>query len=103
MQDNLQNLFRGLADPVRRQIILWLRDEPQSISSLVDKVDLSRNAVVKHLKVLEDADLVFGKHLGRQRINHLKPESLQPAQAWLASFDTFWDDKLAKLKDTIEE
>lgn len=103
MHDQLQPIFRGLADPARRAIIDLLQDEPSSISTLSANFDLSRNAVVKHLKILEEAGLIVGKSVGRERINYLQPQGLSAAHAWLSQYEEFWDSKLDALKRVIEE
>jgi len=99
----MQLVFRALADPTRRAVIELLSQAPRSIGEINSEFDVSRNAIVKHLRILEEAGIVCSNTVGRERINHLKPQSLQQAADWLTYFDRFWDDKLEKLKHAIED
>lgn len=103
MQTDLQPVFRALGDPTRRAIIEMLAQEPRTINAIVRNFDVSRPAVAKHLKILHEGGLIEVRQQGRERINTLRPETLKTASDWMAHFDHFWDDKLAKLKKAIEE
>ena len=103
MRQDVQSVFKGLSDPTRRSIVELLSVNPSSVSDLVDEFDLSRNAVVKHLKVLENAGIVVGRPTGRERINFLNPAKLKLAYEWLTLFEMFWDNKLENLKRVVEE
>ncbi len=98
-----QEVFRALADPTRREIIELLADEPKSIGALVDQFEMTRAAVAKHLHILEGSGIITVTPNGRERINNLNPAAMRPVADWLAAFDRFWDDRLAKLKTAIEE
>lgn len=99
---DLQPIFQSIADPTRRSIIRMLSEEPRSVAQLAGAFDTSRNAVVKHLKVLEASKIVRCQHSGRERINFLDPEPLRQAFDWLRPFEEFWDRKLDAMKDLIE-
>jgi DNA-binding transcriptional ArsR family regulator len=101
--DRLQPVFRALADPTRRRILRDLAREPASIADVASRFEISRPAVVKHLAVLREGGLIKVKPRGRERINMLNPMALRSAANWLNFFDAFWDDKLAKLKNAVEE
>ena len=103
MQADPQPVFRALSDPTRRAIIEILAEEPRSIGDIVDEFDVTRPAVAKHLKILEEGGLIAVRRQGRERINELKPAALKCAADWLNYFDQFWDDRLAKLKKAVEE
>lgn len=100
--DNSQPVFRALADPTRRAIIAILAERPRSIGEVAAAFDVTRNAVVKHLIVLNEGGLIHVEVKGRERINHLKPEALKTAADWLSRFDRFQDDRLARSKDVAE-
>lgn len=103
MHTQTQGAFRGLADPTRREILHLLKDDSQSIADLVDAFDISRNAVVKHLAILEEGGLIATHAAGRERRNVLVPGGLKPAFDWLAPYQSFWDSKLDLLKAAVEE
>ena len=98
-----QGVFRALSDPTRRRIIQMLADKPRSIGRLVEAFEVSRPAVAKHLKILEEGGVIEVRQVGRERINYLSPEGLKRAQDWLAQFEHFWDGKLAELKRVVED
>lgn len=81
--DESQRVFRALADPTRRAIIVMLAERPRSISEVAAAFDVARNAVVKHLAILSQGGLIEVEAKGRERINHLKPEALKSAADWL--------------------
>jgi len=103
IQMTTQPIFRGLADPTRREIVTMLARESRSVSDIAGEFPISRNAIVKHLRVLEDSGLVVTETSGRERINHLDPQRLKLAFDWLSDFNRFWDAKLLDLKSAVEK
>lgn len=101
--DLTQNCFRALADPTRRDIVRLLADTDMTIAQLTGQFDMTRAAVKKHLTVLSDGGLITVTPKGRERINSLNPKGMGPVLSWLEYFNTFWDDRLAVLKTTIEK
>jgi len=82
-------VFEALADEHRRVILDRLRKQNgQSLTQLCEGHDISRQAVTKHLKVLEEADLVLTAKRGRERLHYLNPVPLNAvAMRWLRQFD----------------
>lgn len=103
MRRDAQPVFRALADPTRRAIISMLAERSLTIGDIASEFDMTRPAIAKHLKVLEQGDVIRVAPKGRERINSLNPEALRRAAEWLAVFDRFWDDRLAKLKMEVEK
>lgn len=103
MTDTTQNCFRALADPTRRDIVRMLASTDMTIGQLTNQFDMTRAAVKKHLTVLSDGGLITVTPKGRERINSLNPTGMAPILSWLEYFDSFWDDRLADLKTTIEK
>lgn len=97
-----QAAFRALADPTRRDIVRLLAANDMTIAELTDRFDMTRAAVKKHLTVLSDGGLITVEPRGRERINKLDPAGMAPVLDWFSYFNQFWDDRLAKLKSTIE-
>lgn len=98
-----QSAFRALADPTRRDILVMLRDRDLTISEVAENFDMTRAAVKKHLMVLSDGGLITVRASGRERINTLNPNGIEPVMDWLRFFDVFWDDRLSTLKTLIEK
>lgn len=98
-----QPVFRALADPTRRDILVMLRSRDMTIAEVAGQFDMTRAAVKKHLDVLSDGGLIRVEARGRERINRLEPMAMGPVRDWLGFFDRFWDDKLAALKSAVEK
>ncbi|MFK3978816.1 metalloregulator ArsR/SmtB family transcription factor [Micromonospora sp. NPDC050397] len=74
----------AVADPVRREILLMLRDEPLSAGEIADRFVISRPAVSRHLRVLREAGLVLDAADGRRRVYTLVTAPLNELAGWLA-------------------
>lgn len=99
----MQDTFRALADPTRRDILAILSDRAQTIGEVAEGFDMTRPAVKKHLSILERGGLITVEVRGRERVNRLSPDGLRPVIDWITSLDIFWDDRLAALKAAIEK
>lgn len=97
-------VWGALNDPTRRQILDWLRESPLTTGEICDRVEMTRFGVMKHLKVLEQAGLVFAEKRGRSRINHLNPVPLQQIyRRWIAPFEALPADRLLAVKQLSEQ
>ena len=102
MNTSEQAAFRALADPTRRHILMLLSDEDMTIHEVSENFEMTRAAVKKHLKILEEGNLISVRSRGRERINHLEPLGIKSATDWLSYFNQFWDNKLVALGHAIE-
>lgn len=100
---SVDRVFLALANPVRRELLEILFDQPLSAGELSGRFELSRPAVAEHLKVLREAGLVADQPHGRHRIYHLTAEPLAELGEWLHPFEKFWRGRLAKLAEVAEE
>jgi len=98
----MQAVFRALSDAKRRDILILLSQQDMTIGDVVDQFDITRAAVKKHLKILEEGNLISVHSRGRERINRLEPHAFKPATEWLTFFNQFWDSHLTQLKHVIE-
>lgn len=101
--DPYQPVFRALADPTRRAILSMLADGERPIADIAAEFDMTRPAIAKHLAILKEGDLISVEAQGRERINRLNPVALKTAADWLSYFDQFWDVRLGKLKEMVEQ
>ncbi len=99
----IQVAFRALSDSTRRDIIMMLSEQDMTIGDVVKKFEITRAAVKKHLIILEQGNLISVHQQGRERINRLNPVALKTANDWLNHFSRFWDNKLSKLQQVIEQ
>jgi DNA-binding transcriptional ArsR family regulator len=87
MARDLDPVWKALAEPHRRSILDRLRDGPKTTGELVRPFDLSRFAVMKHLRVLERAALVVVRRRGRERWNYLNPVPIQTIyERWITPY-----------------
>ena len=96
-------VFIALADGTRRHIVELLSDASYRVNDLAAELEVSRQAVAKHLDVLAEAGLTQTTRRGRERLTALRPGGLQPLKDWLDHYDRFWDERLEALKRQIEE
>ncbi len=97
-------VWHALADPSRRHILDLLRERPRTTGELADQFEFTRFAVMKHLKVLEHADLVLVERRGRERYNHLNPIPIQQIyRRWIRPFERLPADRLLTIKRLAEE
>lgn len=96
-------LFAALGDRTRLALMMTLRDgEARSIATLSIDAAITRQAVTKHLRVLEDAGLVRSSRAGRESRYAARREGIAAAQAFLDQVAAGWDDALARLKAHVE-
>ena len=97
-------VFAALGDDVRLSLVTRLaRGESLSIARLTAGLPITRQAVTKHLRVLEDAGLITGARQGREQVWELKPEGLREAQRYLGIIDRQWVEALGRLKTFVEK
>jgi DNA-binding transcriptional ArsR family regulator len=97
-------VFAALGDPTRLALIAKLSDgAPRSISALSADSAITRQAVTKHLHVLEEAGLVCGERVGRESRYVFRPERVKEAKAYLEAVSSQWDETLERLRAFVEE
>ncbi|MFC3997479.1 ArsR/SmtB family transcription factor [Nocardiopsis sediminis] len=84
--DALDRAFAALADPVRRRIIARLSTGPATVNELAAPFDISKQAVSKHIQVLEHAGLVTRTREAQRRPVHLNPGALESLTAWIDTY-----------------
>src|SRR5437773_7927920 len=97
-------VFAALGDDTRLGIVTRLcRSGPASIASLTEGSGVTRQAVAKHLRILEDAGLVRARRAGRESCWQLLPGGLAEARAGLDSISRQWDLALGRLRAFVED
>lgn len=100
----MDETFRALADPTRRALLDRLREEGgQTLGELCEGMAMTRQAVSKHLVILEAANLVATLREGREKRHYLNPVPIQEiADRWIGKFERVRLDALADLKHRLE-
>ena len=97
-------LFAALGDETRLSILVRLGEQgPRSATRLAEDVDVSRQAVTKHLKILEAAGLAGNWRRGRERIWELRPDPLERIGRDLQRISARWDTALLRLRAMVEQ
>ena len=102
--DDMDLVFHALAHQTRRRILDLVRDKPgQSVGELAKAFDVSRIAIMNHLKVLEEASLITSQKDGRSRRLYLNAMPIQAIhERWIDGFSAYWADRLSFIKQAAE-
>lgn len=95
--DEVDRIFRALADATRRDIVRRTLTEPISVSVLAEDYEMSFAAVQKHVSVLESAGLVKKNSKGRQRLVSGDPDTLRRVQRLLDRYEQLWRQRIGRL------
>src|SRR3954463_10387874 len=101
----MDEVFRALADSTRRSLLDELfKEDGQTLTSLEQRLPMTRFGVMKHLKVLEQAGLVKTKRRGREKLHFLNPVPIRLIyDRWVSKYAEPWAATLAGLKTRLEE
>jgi DNA-binding transcriptional ArsR family regulator len=97
------DVFTALANPVRREILVRLREGPLGVTELAENFEIGRPAVSEHLQVLRKAHLVREEPRGRERYYHLDPRPLADVETWLDAFTKYWKKRMAALEAVLAD
>lgn len=102
--DDLDPVWKALADPTRREILDLLRERPRATSEIVERFPhLSRFGVMKHIEVLRQASLINTRVEGRRRVNSLNAVPIRRIyERWVSEFEGCWASGLLNLKRNLE-
>jgi len=102
----MSDIFKAIADPTRREILLMVAKEPTNINTIAKKFNMSRPAVSKHIKILNENDLVYtasNSDDGRQRYCYAQLEALREVNDYLNLLEKFWIKKLDGLGNYLDK
>ena len=101
---SMDQVFKALADANRRELLDRLRaDNGQTLNELCARLDITRQAVSKHLGILEEANLVATVKQGREKLHYLNPVPIHDiAERWIGKFERHRLQALSELKKGLE-
>ena len=99
----LDRAFSALSDPTRRAILERLGRGPATISELAHPFGISLPGLLKHVRILEQADLVTTHKHGRTRQCRLGSEHLDDAARWIQTYRNRWEGRLDRLEDYLQK
>ncbi|MBL4709937.1 MAG: winged helix-turn-helix transcriptional regulator [Flavobacteriales bacterium] len=98
-----RDVFQAIADPIRRDIIGLLASQPLTVNEVANKFDVSRPAISKHLKILEECGIVELNQQGRERLCQIQAKNLIPAFMWIEQYKGLWEDKLDSFENYLAQ
>ena len=106
MEKMKQDIFQAIADPTRRAILTLIAIQALTPNAMAEKFDMSRQAVSKHIKVLQECELIKPEHSGREIYYHFNPKKMQEIDKWIDQFRRIWEtqfNQLDKVLSTIKK
>ena len=97
-ETSLNQTYAAIADPTRRAILIRLMQSEARVTELAEPFDISLNAVSKHLRVLERAQLIRRTIKGRDHYLSVNIEPLQEAAEWIETYQQFWEKRMDALE-----
>jgi DNA-binding transcriptional ArsR family regulator len=101
----MDDVFRALGDPTRRSLLDRLfKQDGQTLTALEEGLPMTRFGVMKHLKVLEEANLVVTRKSGRKKLHYLNPVPIRLVyERWVSKYAEPWAAALTGIKRELEE
>lgn len=98
-----RDIFQAIADPTRRAIISLLVAQAMTPNALAEQFDSSRQAISKHIRILDECGLVTIKQVGRERYYQIHPKKLKEIDDWLEPFRQLWENRFDKLDKVLNQ
>jgi len=96
-------VFSALSDGNRRRIVEMLDEKDSTLLELAKSFPISFQALSKHINILESAEVLTKKKLGKYRILSLNRDSLRPSLEWISYYSNFWNESIDKLDALINK
>ncbi len=95
LHDNMRrDVFQAIADPVRRDIIGLLANDALTVNAVAENFEISRPAISKHIRILNECGVIVINQKGRERYCKLLPQNLTPVADWVEPYRRLWEEKL---------
>lgn len=98
-----RDVFQAIADPTRREIIDLLAGRSLPVNEIADNFEISRPAVSKHIKILNECGVVIIRKKGRKRYCRTDPRKIREVAEWADRYRKFWTERLDMLEDLLNE
>lgn len=94
-----RDVYQAIADPIRRDIIALIAEKSLTVNEVAKSFEISRPAISKHLKILDECGILTIEQKGRKRLCQVNPKSLIPAFLWIEQYKKLWEERI----DSFEE
>lgn len=96
-----RDIFQAIADPTRRAILVLIATQALTPNALADQFDITRQAVSKHIKILNECELLEQEKVGREIYYELKIDKMKEVDQWLEQFRKIWENRFDQLDDLL--
>ncbi|MBF8149405.1 winged helix-turn-helix transcriptional regulator [Winogradskyella sp. F6397] len=96
-----RDIFQAISDPTRRAILLLIATQALTPNALAEEFDVSRQAVSKHIKILNECELLEQQKVGREIFYQLKIDKMKEIDNWLEQFRKIWEDRYNQLDNLL--
>jgi DNA-binding transcriptional ArsR family regulator len=96
-----QDIFQAIADPTRRAILTLIAMQALTPTAMAEQFDMSRQAVSKHIKVLQECELIKPQQSGREIYYHFNPQKIQELDNWVAQLRKIWETQFNQLDNVL--
>lgn len=101
--EQLTDVLGAISHPIRRAIIKRLANGPARFLDIAEPFDVALNAITKHLKLLERAELIEREKRGREVLISLRPEALRLVADWVHEYERFWNARLDEFEGYFKQ
>jgi len=98
-----RDVYQAIADPVRRDIIGLLAQQSLNLNSIAGNFEISRPAISKHIKILNECGLIVIQKQGRERYCYIQPKQLDEVADWVKEMRAMWEQKLDSFEDYLQQ
>lgn len=97
-----RDIFQAISDPTRRKIIFLLATSALTPNALAEYFNTSRQAISKHIQILNECDVISSEQRGREIYYQIKPESFKEMENWLEQFKSLMNKRFNQLDHVLE-
>ncbi len=97
-----RDVYQAIADPTRRSIIEMISEKSLNLNAVADHFSISRPAISKHIKILEECGLIIIRQQGRERVCSANLRELKRVSGWVDQYRHFWTTKLDALDQHLK-
>jgi DNA-binding transcriptional ArsR family regulator len=98
-----RDIFQAIADPTRRAILVLIATKALTPNALADEFDMTRQAVSKHIRILNECELLKQEKVGREIYYQLRVDKMKEIDKWLEQFREIWETRFDQLDKVLSE
>lgn len=97
-----RDVFQAIADPTRRAILSLIALQAMTPNAIAEHFETSRQAVSRHIRILNECKLINQAQSGREIYYHFNPQKMKEIDDWLLPFRNMWDDRFNRLDSVLK-